>query len=226
MYLTTRQPRETGREYALRTIRDNIIRLELAPGAMLSENALAAEMGLSRTPVREALMELSRDKIVEIYPQRGSAVALVDYDLVEETRFMRNVLERAVIELDCEMAAPADLDRLRENVKLQNFYLENYYPDTLMELDNAFHRILFEIAQKSQVQTMMERFFIHFDRVRSMALGSVRNLKIVRDHEDLVDAVARRDRAAAGELMERHLTRYKIDEREIREKYPANFFKN
>jgi len=226
MYLTTRQPRETGREYALRTIRDNIIRLELAPGAMLSENALAAEMGLSRTPVREALMELSRDKIVEIYPQRGSAVALVDYDLVEETRFMRNVLERAVIELDCELATPADLDRLRENVKLQNFYLENYYPDTLMELDNAFHRILFEIAQKSQVQTMMERFFIHFDRVRSMALGSVRNLKIVQDHEDLVDAVARRDRAAAGELMERHLTRYKIDEREIREKYPANFFKN
>ncbi len=226
MYLTTRQPRETGREYALRTIRDNIIRLELAPGAMLSENALAAEMGLSRTPVREALMELSRDGIVEIYPQRGSAVALIDYALVEETRFMRNALERAVIELDCELAVPDDLDRLRENVKLQQFYLENYYPETLMELDNAFHRILFEIARKTQVHALMEQFSIHFDRVRSMALGSVRNLKIVQDHVDLTEAVARRDAKTAGAMMDKHLNRYKIDERALRETYPAAYFKD
>jgi len=225
MYLTARQPRETGREYALRTIRSNIIRLKLEPGSMLSENALATEMGLSRTPVREALMELARDRIVEVYPQRGSAVALVDYALVEENRFMRSALERAVIQLDCEMAVPEDLDRLRENVKLQKFYLENYYPETLMELDNAFHRILFEIAHKTQVHALMECFSIHFDRVRSMALGSVRNLKIVQDHADLADAVARRDAPAAAALMEKHLSRYKIDEQELRETYPASYFK-
>ena len=60
MRLTQRQPRETGRDYALRTIKDNIIHLELAPGSMVSENELAAAMGLSRTPVREALLELQR----------------------------------------------------------------------------------------------------------------------------------------------------------------------
>lgn len=226
MYLTTREARETGREYALRVIRENIIRLELAPGSMLSENTLAAEMGLSRTPVREALMELSRDKIVEIYPQRGSSVALVDYALVDETRFMRNVLEKAVIEQVCQIAVPEDLDRLRENVKLQQFYLENYYNASLMELDNEFHRILFEIAQKAQVHAMMQRFSIHFDRVRNMALSSVRNLKIVQDHAELVSAVTRRDAAAAMSLMEQHLNRYKIDEQEIRAKYPASYFKS
>ena len=109
MRLTQRQPRETGRDYALRTIKDNIIHLELAPGSMVSENELAAAMGLSRTPVREALIELSKVKIVEIYPQKGSAVALIDYDLVEESRFMRKVLECAVVELDCEMAPPEDI---------------------------------------------------------------------------------------------------------------------
>ncbi len=60
MKLTERDARETGRDYALRMIKDNIIRLELAPGSLISENELAAEMGLSRTPVREALIELSR----------------------------------------------------------------------------------------------------------------------------------------------------------------------
>ena len=61
MKLLERLPRESGGEYALRTIKENIISLELAPGCQISENELAAEMGLSRTPVREALMELAYD---------------------------------------------------------------------------------------------------------------------------------------------------------------------
>ena len=80
MNLLERLPRETGRDYALRNIKENIISLELAPGSPISENELAAGMGLSRTPVREALIELSRVKIVEIVPQKRSTVSLIDYD--------------------------------------------------------------------------------------------------------------------------------------------------
>ena len=69
MHITERLPRETGRDYALRILKDNIVRLELEPGSMVSENELASELGLSRTPVREALIELSKVNIVEIYPQ-------------------------------------------------------------------------------------------------------------------------------------------------------------
>ena len=102
MHLLERLPRETGRDYALRTIKENIISLDLAPGSLVSENELSAEMGLSRTPVRESLIELAKVKIVEIIPQKGSVVSRIDYDLVEESRFMRHVLECAVVELDCE----------------------------------------------------------------------------------------------------------------------------
>lgn len=106
MRILARRLRETGRDYALRNLKDNIIHLELKPGSMVSENELAAQMGLSRTPVREALMELSKVRLVDVYPQRGSAVALIDYDLVEEARFMRSVMECAVVELVCRMATP------------------------------------------------------------------------------------------------------------------------
>ena len=116
MRLLERFPRETGRDYALRTIKDNIISLRLAPGSQISENELAAEMGLSRTPVREALIELSKVKIIEIYPQKKSVVSLIDYSMVEEARFIRNLLECAVVELDCKMAAEDDVRRLEENV--------------------------------------------------------------------------------------------------------------
>lgn len=223
MKLLERLPRETGRDYALRNIKENIINLELAPGSQISENELAAEMGLSRTPVREALIELSRVKIIEIHPQKKSTVPLIDYELVEESRFMRNLLECAVVELDCEMAQPVDLERLRANVRLQNFYLDNYYTNELMTLDNQFHGILFEIAKKTQIFTLMQNIAIHFDRVRSMALSAVKNTKIVQDHEDILQAIGRKDPKAARELMEIHLSRYKIDAADIRAAYPQYF---
>ncbi|MBE7007769.1 MAG: GntR family transcriptional regulator [Ruminococcaceae bacterium] len=225
MHILERLPRETGRDYALRTIKENIIHLDLAPGSQISENELAAEMGLSRTPVREALIELSKVKIVEIQPQKKSTVSLIDYAMVDEARFMRNLLECAVVELDCEMATAADIDRLRENVRLQNFYLDSYYPDSLMALDNQFHAALFEIAQKSQVYMLMQGISIHFDRVRSMALNSVKNTKIVEDHAIIVKAIESRDAALARSMMEKHLNRYKIDASALRKTYP-DFFMN
>ena len=97
MQLLERLPRETGRDYALRTIKDNIVKLQLAPGSQISENELAAELQLSRTPVREALIELSKVKIVEVYPQKRSMVSLIDYELVAAARFMRYILECAVV---------------------------------------------------------------------------------------------------------------------------------
>lgn len=223
MKLSERLPRESGRDYALRTIKENIVSLELAPGSQISENALAAEMGLSRTPVREALIELSKVEIVEVHPQRKSTVPLIDYDLVEESRFMRNLLECAVVELVCEMAGPIDIERLNANIRLQSFYLDGYYTNELMALDNQFHGMLFDIAKKSRVFQLIQNIAIHFDRVRGMALSSVKDLKVVQDHRDLVEFIRQRDAEGARELMEIHLNRYKIDAAAIREAYPQYF---
>ena len=102
MNVKKRDGSETGREYVLRILKENIVMLELEPGSRISENELAAEIGVSRTPVREALIELSKSKIVEIYPQRGSYVSRIDWGLVEEAQFMRVTLEKAVIRLACQ----------------------------------------------------------------------------------------------------------------------------
>ena len=223
MRLSERMPRESGRDYALRNIKANIVNLELVPGSQISENELAVEMGLSRTPVREALIELSKVEIIESHPQRKSTVSLIDYDLVEESRFMRNLLECAVVELVCEMAGPMDVERLNANIRLQSFYLDGTYTNELMALDNQFHGMLFEIAKKSRIFELIQNIAIHFDRVRGMALSSVNDLKVVQDHQELVEFIRQRDAKAARELMEVHLNRYKIDAAEIRETYPQYF---
>ena len=124
MRIDERRYAETARDYARRVLKANIISMELAPGAMVSENELAAQMGLSRTPVREALMDLAKCRVVDVLPQRGSRIALIDYALVDEARFARAVLEVAILDQVRERATAADIAQLRQNIRLQMMSLE------------------------------------------------------------------------------------------------------
>lgn len=215
---------ETAREYAFRVIKENIINLELEPGSMVSENEISSQLGLSRTPVRESLIELSRVNIVEILPQKGSRVSLIDYSLVEESRFLRFVLESAVIKELCSRSYDINLSVLEENMYLQEFYLSSADTQKLLNLDNAFHEELFKLAKKNQCyKWLMEGINIHFDRVRQMSLNSVKDIKIVNDHKELVEAIKFKEAKKGLEIIETHLSRYKIDENVIRAKYP-NYF--
>lgn len=223
MYITEQHPRENGRDYAIRILKDNIVRLELAPGSSINAREVAEQLHLSRTPVREALLELAKSKIVEVYPQSGSVVAPIDYALIEEAWFVRSVLETAVVELACDTVTPEGLEELEHNVKLQEFYREDKDLEKLLELDNEFHQMLFRIAGKQQAYELMRSMMVHFDRVRHMSLNAVSNLKLVEDHRGIFEAVKARDGKLAKQKMERHLERYRVDEEAIRRRYPEYF---
>ncbi|MCD8138181.1 MAG: GntR family transcriptional regulator [Planctomycetaceae bacterium] len=223
MDLLEKQPKETARDYAVRVIRHNIVKLRLQPGTMVSENELATEMGLSRTPIREALIELSKSGIVEIYPQHGSMVSKIDYDKVEEASFTRRVVETAVVREVCGIAAEDDIARLDENISLQRLYLERNNTDKLMVADNDFHRMLFAIAKKPLSFELIRTLAAHFDRVREMSLMAVKHLRIVEDHAAIFDAIKARDPDRAAVSMHMHLSRYQLDKEAIYEKYSRYF---
>lgn len=223
MIVVKRHERETGREYVLRVLKENIVQLELEPGSRISENELAAEIGVSRTPIREALIELSKSKIVEIYPQRGSYVSLIDWGLVEEAQFMRLTLEKAVIRLACQGLDEEKIQGLEKNVKLQQFYKNNNDTGELIELDNQFHKELFEITDKSHIYKLMSGIILHFDRLRTLRTKTIDHQYVVDDHLALLNAIRMRDVQAGEETMERHLTRHVIDEEIVRSKYPQYF---
>ena len=222
MRIEERRYAETARDYALRILKNNIITMELEPGAMVSENELAAQMGLSRTPVREALMDLAKCRVVDVLPQRGSRIALIDYSLVEEARFAREVLEVAIMDLVCAQVTPADISQLRQNVRMQTLTQEPGIGDSmsLMELDDAFHQMLFRIAKAENIYNMLCSMTIHFDRVRNLALNVVKDIKIIEDHQQICEAVAMRDAARVKAVMMQHLGRVKVDEDAIRSAYP------
>lgn len=223
MQILERRPNENGRDYAMRVLKDNIINLELEPGMAINDRDLAAQMGLSRTPVREAMLDLAKVKIVEIYPQRGSVVARIDYSLAEEAQFVRYVLEIAVIELVCNCIDEDGIRLLEENVALQEFYQTHPQPQRTLELDDEFHRLLFQIAGKNQAYEVTRSLTIHFDRLRRMAVEAVKEQKWMEDHREILGAVKHRDVARAKRCMDRHLNRYHVDEAAIREQYPQYF---
>ena len=189
MIITEQHDRETGRAYALRILQDNIIETELKPGAMLSEKEIAEEIGLSRTPVREALIELARTQIIEVLPQRGSRVALIDMAQVEESSFLRMAMEIAVGKLACTLATPEDFIELEGLLKLQDFYILNDAKSQMLDSDNKFHRYLYKITNKMQCHDMVKSQSIHFDRVRRLQLNSVKDNKIVQDHWNIFHAL-------------------------------------
>ena len=224
MELYTKLPKETARDYALRVLKGNIISLELAPGTSISENELAAEIGISRTPVREAIIELAKAYLIEIYPQRGSFVSLIDSKMVEEARFLRRVMDTAVIEDVCETADEEGIKLLEENVELQEFYLSKGMTDKLFDLDNKFHRNIYVVAKKDIIYDIHSTLMIHFDRVRNLSVVTVKNTGIVGEHRAMLEAIKAKDKKTAAELVAKHLDHYQVDEKEIKSRRPE-FFK-
>lgn len=223
MIITKREAKESAREYALRQLRSNIVSLELKPGSAVSENELAKELGLSRTPVREALQELQKSNLIEVYPQRGIMIAHIDFNIVNEMVFFRRVLEKAVVEELCDCITKEDIEELEKNVELQEFYHNRKSLEKIMEYDNAFHRSLFFMCGKERIYHMMEATQDHFNRIRTMSLFLVKEIKIIEDHKEILEAIKSGDKKVAVERITEHLSRYKLDQKVIMEKYPEYF---
>ncbi len=216
---------ENAREYAMRAITENITSIDLEPGQLISENEIASFLGVSRTPVRESIQELNKAALIEIYPQRGSYVSLINSQYVEEAVFLRKVLDIAVIEEACDLATKEDIAKLEENVALQEFYLQKDNTEKIYELDNEFHRMIYVAAKKETIHNMRRIMMIHFDRVRILSMLTVKDKKIVADHGLMVKAIKEKDKAKAKEIVEKHLNRYRVDQEELIKTYPQYFEK-
>jgi len=211
---------ELARDFVLRCLKHKIVNLSLEPGAIISEVELSQELGVSRTPVREALIELSQVKLVEIYPQRGSYIAKIDYNIVDEVRYLRFIVETSIIELVCDLRTEKDLQKLQELVELQEFYLNKGKADVALIYDNELHSMFYTITNKMILKTIVENVSIHFDRIRKLSFQAQKDSKIIQDHQQIVAAIRDKDKVKAVEVLTKHLMRYKVDEKLLRKNYP------
>jgi len=221
--LLPKEKSETAREYAIRVLRHNIINFYLKPGQLVSEKEIAKEIGVSRTPVREAFIELSRSSLVEIYPQKGTCISPIDIDMVEESRFMRCTLEKAIAQLCCDYATPLDIINLEENLKLQEFCVEKKDYMRLLFHDNNFHEYLFKMCRKENTYNIIKGAMAQFDRVRILNFAEMDMKITIDEHKQIIKAIKRKDKEMSAKLMENHLTRVIFDMSYLKEKHPEYF---
>lgn len=187
-------------------IRDAIVSMEFQPGQMIPETALADQFGVSRTPVREALIKLANIGFVDVLPQRGTYVSKFSMEKILEARFIREALESAVI---AHVAENADDELVRECEAIleeQKIAAENDNALAFQKLDDNFHQALSDRTGYLRVTQLIESEKAHMDRVRNLSLHmSGQYHRVLEQHRDILDALRARDPEAARKAMAVHM---------------------
>lgn len=205
-------------------LKQQIVSLELPPGRSLSEKEMSLAFEVSRTPVRESFVRLAQEGLLLVLPQRGTRVALIDSDLVEEARFMREQLEKAVIRLACASFPKDKLIELEANLTAQQESIERHDGKEMFELDEAFHRILFEGCSKQGTWNVIQQMNAHLNRSRMLWLSADPNWShLYEQHREMVDAIRRQDGDYAERIMQEHLSLIISNLTVLKEKHPDYF---
>ena len=207
-------------------LREEIINLYLEPGTSISEKELSEKYNVSRTPVREAFVRLAQEGLVQIYPQKGTVVSLIDLSAVEEERFLREHLERAVVKEACMEFPKENILALEMNLKFQKMYIENKDYKKLFNTDEEFHKIIFEGCSKKRIWNSINDGSTEFQRIRVLRLtvnSSWDNIYL--QHKEIFNAIKNKNPEMAEEFMKKHLNMVIFDKTQVRESYP-NYFKN
>lgn len=226
MHMISRLQQETTRDYVYRFLKFNIMTLILPPGSALSEKDIAEFLEVSRTPVREAFIQLSTEYLLDIFPQKGTYVSLIDLDNVEESKFLRETIETAVIQEACSHFPAELLLDLQHNLKLQEIYLEDKNYEKFYEADEALHGTIFAGCKKGRIWALIQQMLTHYNRVRHLTTNVGYDLNILlTQHKDLIHAIETKNAELGFQTIDAHLAKVKLDIHGLLCDYP-NYFKN
>lgn len=190
-----------------RELHGAITRLELAPGTRLSEQELATRLGVSRQPVREALLALRARGLVNPVHRRGTSVARISIEGMKQVRFVREALETAVARRACETFDPARRASLDQSLDAQARAARDGDHDAFQRADERFHAGLAAGAGCDLAWRGVLDVKCHMDRVCALTLADPETLaEIIAQHRAIVAAVDARDPDAAEAAMRHHLT--------------------
>jgi GntR family transcriptional regulator, rspAB operon transcriptional repressor len=205
-------------------LREAIVSLQLAPGTVLSRAELAERFGLSQTPIRDALMKLGEEGLVDIFAQHATVVSRIDIASARQAQFLRRSIETEVVRQLAGQADASLLVRLRAQIDLQASLMGGATYRDFIEADRTFHRLMYEAAGVPDLFQLVRQRSGHIDRLRMLNLPSVgKQRAIVRDHRRIVEALAAGDADAAQAQLREHLSGTLAQTEAIRSAQPDFF---
>lgn len=175
-------------------IKEDIMNMTLEPGMDVSVQKLSERYGVSRTPVREAVVRLQQSGLVEIYPQRKTVVSKIDLQRVREEWFIRTSLESAVIDEFIRKCSELVADTMQELINKQKKYMDKKYFREFYIKDNRFHQLIFQTAGEELSWFTIEEVASHYNRIR-LLYGKMEGVQPsdIDKHVKMVAATRKRD---------------------------------
>lgn len=194
------------RTHVYKQIEQAILDGDMAPGTSLAEVKLSQELGVSRTPVREALMQLELEGLVKTVPNKGAVVVGVTASDVDDIYTIRMRIEGLAARRAAEGIAQDQLEALREIVELQEFYVSKKDPLQVWHLDNRFHETLYEGCGSRPLKQILTLFHNYIQKAREATVRAGRAEASTQEHRDILNAIVARDPNEAERRMVLHVT--------------------
>jgi len=206
LILYEKKEKENGKDYAYRVLKDNIMTLNLKPGELLSEADLSEKLGISRTPIREVLMRLKNEHLIEVKPQTGTYISLIDANLIEEAMFMRYTLEKEVLKTVSNNINDNLLMELEKNLFAQKL-IANRDGSAIEfhKLDKKFHQLLFEGSNKKNIWNSILNISTHYNRMRLLFEMQANKEEIINQHEEYLNVIKNKSLDDIDRIVTKHI---------------------
>lgn len=203
--------KETTDKYSLRgrvykKLREDILSGVYKENEELKETTIGQELGVSRTPVREALRQLELEGLVILIPNKGAYVTGITSKDIHDIYTIRSYLEGLCAKWACEHITDAQIEALEEILYLSDFHARRSHYKQLVELDNKFHELIYSACGSKILNHVLSDFHQYVERVRKITLSMPsRALKSNKEHADIVEAIKKRDGQLAEALAHEHI---------------------
>lgn len=188
-------------------LREMIVSLLLPPGSSLSRAALAAQFGVSSTPIRDALMRLEEEGLVDVFPQHATVVSRIDVRLAQQAHFLRQALELEIVKALALEHGDALMDELSGTIALQQKFAKAGDFEKFMAADNNFHAQLYAATGNRALWDLVRSRSGHIDRLRRLHLPSPGKAQdILRHHKLIVAAIGAKQPDDAQRHLRQHLS--------------------
>lgn len=205
-------------------LREQIISVALKPGDVLSRNEIANQFGVSQTPVRDALMRLEQENLVEIFPQSGTRVSKIDLHAAQQAHFLRKSVETELVYEFAIQKNESVIQGLDTALGRLKSLANQGHIDPFIRADKDFHYVLYEEADLLEIWSLLQIQSGHIDRIRRLHLPAAgKRQKVIDDHQKIVDAIRSGDGMHAQRTVREHLAGTLSNIALIQEKYPDFF---
>ena len=204
---TIRQDYRTIQDLVFTTLRDEILSGELEPGERLNTSQLSERLGVSRTPIREALNRLTSIGLVENIPHRGAFVRKLSIEEIIEMYYIRAALEGIAARLAARNLTEEEIQQLLQYCDQMESHLSTGHYQKILDTNFEFHSIIYQAAQSPRLQNLILQYYRHSEQYRALGLELPgRYAEICQEHRNLALALAERDmEGAESNAREHHL---------------------